>query len=120
MVKRKAKADLKKIGHYSFIIGLIIAVVIALIPQLRGTEAVVILVILGVIVGFLNITAKETTGFLVAALVLLMASSAIALTLTAIPTIGPVLGVMFGSFLTFVAPAAIIVAIKTIIALAEK
>jgi hypothetical protein len=117
MVKNKVKTDLKRIGHYSFIVGLIIAVIVALIPQLRGTEAIVILVILGIIVGFLNITAKETTEFLIAALVLLMASSATALTLS---VIHPTLAVMWGNILTFVAPAAIIVAVKTVIALAEE
>jgi len=117
MVKKKVKTDLKKFGHYAFIVGLIIAVVIALIPQLRGVEAIAILVVLGIIVGFLNITAKETIGFLVASLVLLMASSATALTLSAIHTS---LAVIWGNVLTFVAPAAIIVAIKTVIALAEE
>lgn len=117
MVKKKVKTDLKKIGHYAFIVGLIIAVIIALVPQLRGTDAVAILVVLGIIVGFLNITAKETIGFLVSALVLLMASSATALTLSAIH---PTLTVMWGNMLTFIAPAAIIVAIKTVIVLAEE
>ena len=113
---KKEKADLRKVGHYSFIAGLILAIVVALVPQLRGDIAVWIMVVLGVIVGFLNITTRETTPFLVATVALIIASSASALSLAAI-WIG--LTAMLGNVIVFVAPAAIVVAIKTIFALAE-
>jgi len=40
-----------KSGHYAFIAGIVLAILIALIPQLRGDIAVWVLVTLGVIVG---------------------------------------------------------------------
>ena len=112
----KKAMDTSKVGHYSFIAGLIIAIIVALVPQLRGDVAVWIMVILGVIVGFLNITAKETTPFLVATVALIIASSASALSLAAIWT---GLTAMLGNVIIFVAPAAIVVAIKTVFVLAE-
>ena len=66
------KADVKKVGHYAFIAGIIVAAIVALIPQLRGNPATWALVILGVVVGLLNVRATEVTEFLVAALVLLV------------------------------------------------
>jgi hypothetical protein len=113
----KKEADLIKLGHYSFIAGLILAVVVALVPQLRGDIAVWIMVVLGIIVGFLNITAKETTAFLVATVALIIASSASALSLAAIWT---GLTAMLGNAIIFIAPAAIVVAVKSIIELAER
>ena len=114
--QEKAKADLKRVGHLSFFVGIVLAVLIALIPQLRGDVAVWILVILGLIVGLLNVSAKETMGFLIAALTLIIASSASALTLATICT---GLTSILGNVIIFVSPAAIVVALKTVYALAE-
>ena len=115
MAKKKV-GDLKKVGHYSFIAGIIIAVIVGLVPSLRGDPAIWVMVILGIIVGFLNITAKETTGFLVAAIALIIASSASALSLA---VIWPTLTTILYNVIVFIAPAAIVVAIKTVITLAE-
>lgn len=111
------KADRKKVGHYAFIAGIIVAIIVAMIPQLRGDPATWVLVILGVIVGLLNVTAEEVTEFLVAALVLLVSFGLTSLTLASLHT---TLGVMWGNAITFIAPASIIVAIKAIYVLAEK
>ena len=113
----KKKADMKKIGHYSFIAGIIVAVLVALIPQFRGDVSTYTLVILGIIVGLLNITAKEVTEFLVASLVLLVSLGMTALTLASIHI---TLGTIWNNAITFIAPAAIIVALKAIYILAEK
>ena len=111
------KANFKKVGHYAFIAGIIVAAIVALIPQLRGNPATWTLVILGAVVGLINIRAAEVTEFLVAALVLLVSFGMTALTLSTIHT---TLGVMWGNAITFIAPAAIIVAIKAIYVLAEE
>ena len=112
----KKEQDMKKAGHYAFIAGIILAVLIALVPHLRGDIATWILVILGVLVGLLNVTAKETTGFLIAALALIIASSASALVLAVIWT---GLTLILGNIIIFVSPAAIVVALKTVYALAQ-
>ena len=113
---KKKKADYKKVGHYSFIAGIVLSILMALVPQLRGDVVIWILVLLGVVVGLINVTGKETLGFLVSAMALIIASSAVAFTLAAIWT---GLTVILGNIITFVSPAAIVVAIKTIYALAQ-
>ena len=116
MAKKKQKLELKKVGHYSFFAGVILAVLLALIPQLAGDVAIWVLVILGVLVGLLNITAKETMGFLVAGIALILASSAGALPLAIIWT---GLTAILANIVYFVAPAIIVVALQTVYALAE-
>lgn len=114
--KKKESADLVRIGHYSFIAGIIIAVIVGLIPQFRGDIAIWIMVVLGIIVGLLNISAKEINSFLIAAVALIIASSASALSLAVI-WVG--LTSILGNIIIFIAPAAIIVSIKAVVKLAE-
>ena len=117
MAKAKSQADYRKIGHYAFILGILLAIVSAFVPSLRGDVSIWLMVILGVIVGLLNITAKEVSVFLIATMALIMASSASALSLAVIWT---GLTAILGNVIVFVAPAAIIVALKAIYALAEE
>ena len=110
----------KKIGHYSFLAGVLIAVLAALIKDfLPEDTTTLILVLLGLIVGFLNVNAKETVEFLVAAIAL-MAAGAGAANLAIIPGIGTYLAGILKFILAFVAPAAVVVAFKAIYAMAEK
>jgi len=106
-----------KVGHYAFIAGIVVAIIIALIPQIRGQPATVTLIILGLVVGWLNIKAKEITEFLVAALVLLVS---VGMTSLILRTVYLTLGDMWENVIVFVAFAAIIVAIKAVYLLAEK
>ena len=69
----------KKIGQYSFIVGVIIAVVLGLsIPALvEATPWLIsLLIILGLIVGFLNVAGKETQEFLLVSVILVLLSYA--------------------------------------------
>lgn len=121
--KRESSRVTKKIGHYSFIAGIFLALIIALVPQLRGNSGALILIVLGIIVGILNITLQETTEFLISALVLILASIG---AMTAINSSGATLTVplsiafsMLTYVIIFVAPASIIVAFKTMVKLAQ-
>ena len=118
MAKKKSTSDfdLKRTGHYAFIVGILLALAVALI-EMPENVAVSVLVILGLIVGLLNVTAKETMEFLIAALVLMVTASTTALILGSLHTI---LIAMWRNVMTFIGPAAIVVAIKTILVLAEK
>ncbi|MEM5853302.1 MAG: hypothetical protein QXG39_07635 [Candidatus Aenigmatarchaeota archaeon] len=106
----------QKIGEYSFLVGIVIAVLAGLLLQSGGLVAIA-LVILGLIVGLLNITAKETTPFLIASVALLLAGSA---GLEKLPIVGRYLEAIVGNIVVFVAPAAAIVALKTVFDLAKK
>ena len=98
-------------GVWLFIIGLIIAVITPFI----GIDLIWLILLIGVIVGLLNITAKEVNAFLIATVALVIAGSALS-------------GAGIWSWLTsilsnvvlLVAPAAVIVSVKAIYALASK
>jgi hypothetical protein len=100
-----------KVGFWAFIIGLVLALVGGLIAPHNAT-VVVILVVLGLIVGILNITGRETMLFLVATIALIVASGAFAP--LSIGSIGAKLDDMVRLIATFMAPAAVVASIKAI------
>ena len=115
-----------RIGKYAFIIGVIIAIVLGLALPI-GAQAQVwltsILVLLGLIVGFMNVGGKESREFLIVATILVVVAG---LGGSAYSALGDVLyigeyiiGILNG-ILTFVVPATVIVALKQIRALAER
>jgi hypothetical protein len=106
-----------KLGQWAFIIGLVIAIVFGLVPASYQGMLTLVLVVLGLVVGFLNITEKETTPFLVAAAALMLTANA---NLSVIPpeALGSFLQGAVSNIGVFVAPAAVVVAIKAIKSLA--
>ncbi|MBD3310320.1 hypothetical protein GF351_03820 [Candidatus Woesearchaeota archaeon] len=108
----------EKLGHYSFLVGIALAIIFALVPTEEAAEGwfVLALVILGLIVGFLNIKAKEVTPFLISAIALMVIGTA---NISLIPAVGPYLQEVLLTIVVFVAPAALVVSIKSIMALAE-
>ena len=107
----------KRIGNYSFIIGVIIAIVLGIVSLGTATPILAsLLVVLGLIVGFLNVTGTETKEFLLVAAVLIIATSmgGISATLSGVQYIGQYLSGIFTQVLAFVVPATIVVALKDI------
>ena len=104
----------RKLGSWAFIIGVILAVLAGLVPAMQTPTVTWILVILGLIVGIMNITERETVEFLVAAIALLIAGSA-----GSLPALGFVILAVLENIVAFVAPAALVVAVKAIYALAQ-
>jgi len=115
----------KKIGQYSFIVGVIISIILGLALPI-GAQATVwltsILVILGLIVGFLNVVGKETKDFLMVAAILVIVTYAggASAELGSVLYIGPYLSGIFGAILAFIVPATVVVALKDIRALSER
>ena len=107
---------LSMIGFWAFIVGLIIAVVAGIIMPQNGV-IIIVLIILGIIIGFLNITAKEIMLFLVATIALVVVGNVFA-PLTVLD-IGKVLGSILSYVATLMAPAAIIAAVKALWALGK-
>ena len=110
---------LAKVGSWAFIIGVVIAIFVGIFGGNGSATATSILIVLGLIVGFLNVTGRETTPFLLAALVLVIVSKFGGDTLANVATIGTYLSGILGAMMTFVIPATIIVALKAIWALAH-
>jgi len=115
----------KQVGNYSFIIGVIVAIVLGLASTQLGGAATwlwSLLVVLGLAVGFLNVSGKETKEFLwvtVALVVVAFAGSAQVGSWDKVQWIGPYLKGIFDSILAFVVPASVVVALKDVWGLAR-
>jgi|TARA_B100001964_G_scaffold243208_2_gene320429 hypothetical protein len=116
----------QKIGHYSFIGGVIIAVVLGLFSAQVGAIASAwlasLLVVLGLIIGFLNVSGKETKEFLLVSTVLIIAAFAGGASdiLGGVQYIGLYLQGIFANVLAFVVPATVVVGLKDIWALGQN
>ena len=112
-----------RIGHYAFILGVFIALVMGAavafgmaLGDAAGYVAA-LLVVLGLVIGFLNIGQKEVNDFLIAAIALGAVGFA---NLTTIPVIGSLLATILQYVTVFVFPAALVVALKAVYVLASK
>jgi len=107
-------------GNWAFIIGVILAIVMGLfggfIPEYVETITY-IMIVLGLLVGFYNIAHKEAVNFLIAAIALLAVGGA---GLEMLPVIGVWLGGVLTQIAVFVAPAAVLVALKAVYEMAYK
>jgi hypothetical protein len=115
MVKKSRK---NLIGAWAFLIGVILAIVLGLFSTYLGTNSTYILwilVVLGIIVGLLNITGKESSKFLLVSLALVIVSYMGQGVLGIIPQIGSILSALLVLFV----PATIIVALRNLFDLAK-
>lgn len=116
----------KKIGEYAFTVGVIIALVLGLLGGLEALKPadpylVSILVVLGLIVGFLNVTGKETMQFLTvsAILAVVLYVGGAAAGLKDILYIGAYVDSVVKYIMAIVMPAVIVVSLKEIIDMAK-
>jgi|TARA_B100001964_G_C13988385_1_gene489498 hypothetical protein len=120
LIKKEKRGETtmdKKLGNYSFTIGVILAIVLGLVSLGSATPWLTsLLVVLGLIVGFLNVTGKETKEFLTVATVLIIAAAlgGASNTLGGVSYIGAYLSGVFSQVLAFVVPATVVVALKDI------
>jgi len=131
MPKKVSSANmLAKIGELAFIVVVIVAVVAGLattkLDAVQCAWVYVALMILGVIVSLTTIKEAEVSQFMMASLVLLVASASAATILTLIIVVPlavsyaqTVLGIVL-NIMAFVAPAAIIPSLKAVYNLARK
>jgi hypothetical protein len=118
----------QKVGGWAFILGVVIAIIAGLVSAFLGMYSgyvLLVLVVLGLIVGFLNIKDKEVTGFLIAAIALMAVGTA---NLSSLDSLTPGLTAGLGTLVqnivqyiaAFVAPAALVVALKEVFDIAHK
>lgn len=107
-----------KLGRYAFLLGLIIAVVLGFVSFSYST---LILVILGVIVGFMNIPDRETHNYLMAVVALLVIGFS-GLQVFTVLNVGLYdwIQTVLTSFITFVAASGAVVAFKAVIKMGEE
>jgi hypothetical protein len=99
---------MEKVGKWAFIAGLVLAVVAGL--GFQATWMAWVLVVLGLVVGFLNVTAQESRGFLLAAIGLMLSATAV----QTIPFVGGIVTRIVSNVIVFVAPAVLVVALKAL------
>ena len=107
---------LRFIGFWAFVLGFIIAIV-AGFAWPANTAVVIILIVLGLIIGFLNISARETLLFLVATVALIVVGQVFA-PLTVL-SVGKYLDHILSYVATLMAPAAVVVSIKALWAISK-
>ena len=120
----------KSIGAWAFLVGVILAVLIGFsttlvsIPFLTNYSAELygILVVLGIIVGFINVTGKDSQTFMVAGAILVIVSKfgmeSVTGSLIGIG-IGDIVTSTFSALLALFVPATIIVALKAVFSIAN-
>ncbi|MBI4331917.1 MAG: hypothetical protein HY673_11610 [Chloroflexi bacterium] len=116
---QRGSGMLATIGAIAFYIGFLLAVIGGIFFPAAGW-AILILFIIGIIVGLLNITAKEAMPFVVAAIALVVAGTASFAALDKIiPGVGTRLDYMVDYISSMMVPAAIINAIRIVYNLAK-
>ena len=124
------KSKENSLGAWAFLIGVVLAIIIGLstslisIPTLTkySPSIYAILAILGIIVGFMNVTSKDSQTFLIAGAVLVIVSN---MGMTAVQGsligigVGNIVTSVFGALLALFVPATIIVALKTVFGIAK-
>ncbi len=119
-----------KIGAWAFLFGVILAIIIGLsttllpIPALTfySKQIYAVLVLLGILVGFTNVTGRDSQTFLIAGTALVIVSKfgmdGVTGSLIGIG-VGDAVSSVFGALLALFAPATIIVALKTVFSIAR-
>jgi len=110
----KTKMGLNVIGSWAFLIGVILAIIFGFLTM--NATVAIILVVIGLLVGILNVTDKESMPFLLSGAVLIIAS---ALGQNESLKLIPYLSNILNALLLIFVPATIIVAIKNVFSMAR-
>jgi len=121
----KSKENL--MGAWAFLIGVVMAVALGLSQKFLAfspTSSIpyAILVVLGIVIGFLNVGDKDSRTFLLASLSIVIVGGLGNSTLIFISNIAPILGFLseiMKALLVLFIPATIIVALKTVFSIAK-
>ncbi len=115
-----------QVGKWAFIIGAVIAIITGIGAGLNQAWAnnawlTALMVVIGLVVGFVNITSKEVEGFLIASVAVLIANTAnLAALIPGVLQIGSILAGVVAKSLIVIAPAALIVALRTVYGFAAE
>ncbi len=111
------KDGVNSIGPWAFILGLVLAILAGFVTMPDST-IVLVLAVLGIIVGVLNVSDKETVPFLVSALTFMMAASSLGVVFGALGI--SQLNTVMNYIYVFVAPAGAVVAIKALYGITKE
>jgi len=101
---------MQKAGSWAFVIGLIVAVIMGFAGT--GTTTLWVLAVLGLIVGLINVTHKESQLYLIATIAFLVSASSLTLIMASLKP-------FLENVMVFVAPGAAIVALRALYNIAK-
>lgn len=104
---------MQQVGKWAFILGLVVAAIGGLGFQQPWFTWV--LAVLGLIVGFLNVQETEAQGFLLPAIGLMLAASA----LNSLPLVGGAATSILANLVAFIGAAVLVVAIRSLFVVAR-
>ncbi len=108
---------MEKIGGIAFIAGVAVSLIAGFITV---NGILPLLTILGLVVGFLNVSTREMQTFVLVAIGLVLLSAFATPQLRSLPEVGPVLGRIYQALLLFIAPAATVVALRGLFLIAKR
>jgi hypothetical protein len=120
MAKKKRRDTAHLVGSWSFLVGVVLAVLLGL--GYSGAYAATMLwvvFLLGIVVGLLNISHDETNAFLTSGTVLVLVSF-LGVSVGVFEGVAPAIGNILKGILTLFVPATIIVALKAVFSLARS
>lgn len=116
----------EEVGKYAYLVGVIVALIVGVLASYIPASAVgwltSLIVVAGLIVGFMNVGAKEVKDFLLISTVLVIVAGlgGASTALGGVMYIGVFLDGVFTQLLAFVVPATVIVALKGVLELAKR
>ena len=118
----------KQVGKWAFIIGAVIAIIVGIaegagvaLSAATMSWITVVLVLAGLVVGIVNISAKEVSGFLIASIAVLAAGTAgLAALVPGALQLGAILAGIVAKLIVVIAPAALIVALRAVYGFAAE
>lgn len=110
--------NMSQVGRWLFLAGVVIAVVTGLAGNLGISVLPVILLVLGIVVGLLNVSGAETRTFLVASIALMLTAGSLGGLDALGGGLGSIVNAVAANLQTFIAPAALVVALKSLLSTA--
>ena len=106
---------MSKLGVWAFMLGLILAIIVAIVgAEATPAWAIVLLSLVGIVVGLLNIGDREVQLFLIAGIGFLLSFQALAAVLQTVTLGWTGAAVFFGLLSVFIAPATAIVGLRAL------
>ncbi len=108
-------SGMEALGRWAFLIGVVLALILGVMGPVTGSWAIA-LVVIGLVVGLLNVGGREVTPFLMSGAVLIIASALGGNLMGDLPYVGSVLDALLVIFV----PATVVVAVKNVFTLARN
>lgn len=114
VVQKKKRDTSHLVGSWSFVIGLVLAVLLGLgFTGAYQAQMLWAVFLLGVVVGLLNISVREASGFLLSGTVLVLVSF-LGVQIGVFASVAPAIANVLLGILTLFVPATIIVALRAV------